>query len=78
MVRKYFLATAFVSITGSAFPQTTAEYYLVQDVTSRTCTVVDKKPEPTATNVVQVGPDAFKSRSEAEAAMKTIKACASN
>jgi hypothetical protein len=39
-------------------------------------TIVDKKP--TTTTVVQVGPMAFKTRTEAEAGMKTITVCSSN
>ena len=65
---------------GIAFPaaaQTTAveEYYVVQEPTTKKCTIVNQKP--TTTNVVQVGPLAFKTRTEAEAGMKTIKVCES-
>jgi hypothetical protein len=52
---------------------TTTEYFIVQDTTTKKCTIVEKKP--TTTSVVQVGPVAFKSRTEAEAGMKTIKVC---
>ena len=43
------------------------------DATTKKCTIVDKKP--TTTTSVQVGPVAFKTRTEAEAGMKTIKVC---
>ena len=52
------------------------EYYVVQDSATKKCTIVDKKP--TTTTVVQVGPMAFKTRTEAEAGMKTITVCSSN
>ena len=52
---------------------TTNEYYVVQDATTKKCTIVDTKP--TTTSVVQVGPMTFKSRTEAESGMKTIKVC---
>src|SRR6266480_5755069 len=52
---------------------TTTEYFVVQDTTTKKCTIVENKP--TTTTVVQVGPVAFKSRTEAEAGMKTIKVC---
>jgi hypothetical protein len=72
-------ATAF---GGAAYAQTTTttttatEYYVVQDATTKRCTIVDKKP--TTSTVLQVGPVAFKSRTEAEAGMKTIKVCTTN
>lgn len=67
------LASAFAM---SASAQVAAEYYVVQDTTTKRCTIVDKKP--TTTTVVQVGPMAFKTRTEAEAGMKTIAVCRSN
>jgi uncharacterized protein YdeI (BOF family) len=53
------------------------EYYVVQDVKTKKCTIVDKKPTSTTT-VTQVGPVAFKTRTEAEGSMKTIKVCTTN
>ncbi len=51
----------------------TTEYYVVQDATTKRCTIVDKKPS--TTTMVQVGPAMFKTRTEAETGMKTIKVC---
>jgi hypothetical protein len=72
--------TAFaIAFGGAAYAQTTTtatEYYVVQDATTKRCTIVDKKP--TTSTVLQVGPVAFKSRTEAEAGMKTIKVCTTN
>ena len=66
------LATA---IAVPAYAQTMAtEYYVVQDTSTKRCTIVDKKPT-TTTTVTQVGPVSFKTRSEAESGMKTIKVC---
>lgn len=53
------------------------EFYVVQDVKTKKCTIVDKKPT-TTTTVTQVGPVAFKTRTEAEAGMKTVKVCTTN
>ena len=79
MFAKYLASAALAAtVAGPVWAQTETEYYVVQDATSQTCTVVEKKPEPTATNVMQVGPAAFKSRAEAEAGMKSIKACTNN
>ena len=53
------LATA---IAVPAFAQSTAtEFYVVQDSSTKKCTIVDKKPT-TTTTVTQVGPVAFKTR----------------
>jgi len=73
---KYLIAAGLAfTFATSAFAQTT-EYYVVQDSATKKCTIVDKKP--TTTTMVQVGPMAFKSRTEAEAGMKTITVCSSN
>jgi hypothetical protein len=77
MTGRFFIAAALVSacaVTASA--QATTEYYVVQDSATKKCTIVDKRP--TTSTIVQVGPVAFKSRTEAEAGMKTITVCSSN
>lgn len=50
-------------------------YYVVQDVKTKKCTIVDKKP--TATEYTVIGGDGvmYKTRVEAESAMKTVKVC---
>jgi hypothetical protein len=61
----------------SAFAQDS--YFIVQDVKTKKCTVVDKKPA-TATEYTTVGPEGtvYKTRTEAENAMKTVKVCTSS
>jgi hypothetical protein len=74
MTRIAFAAALATALAFPAFAQSTVtEYYVVQDASTKKCTIVDKKP--TTTTTVQVGPVAFKSRTEAEAGMKTIKVC---
>jgi uncharacterized membrane protein len=68
------VATAF-AIPAFAQSTTVTEYYVVQDASTKKCTIVDKKP--TTTTMVQVGPVAFKTRAEAESGMNTIKVCES-
>jgi hypothetical protein len=74
-MKRFAIAAALASaIAVPAYAQSTVtEYYVVQDTSTKKCTIVDKKP--TTTTMVQVGPVAFKSRSEAEAGMKTVKVC---
>ena len=76
MNRTYLLAGALaVALTGSAYAQTT-EFYVVQDTSTKKCTIVDKKP--TTTTTVVVGDGVFKTKTEAETGMKSIKVCSSN
>jgi hypothetical protein len=64
----------------SAFAQTTvsSEYYVVRDATTKKCTIVDKKPVDTSMTVVSPSGTIYKSRTEAESGMKTVKVCTSN
>jgi hypothetical protein len=64
------------TIPAAAQTQTTTEYYVVQDVKTKKCTIVEKKP--TTTTEVTVLGNMFKTRNEAEAGMKTEKVCVSN
>ena len=66
MTRFVVAAALATLIAGPAFAQGTVstEYYVVQDASTKKCTIVDKKP--TTTTTVQVGPMAFKTRTEAE------------
>jgi hypothetical protein len=58
----------------SAAAQTTS-YYIVQDAATHHCTIVDQRP--VASTMTVVGPDGavYKTRNEAETAMKTVKVC---
>jgi len=78
-MKKILLSSAVVAFTvTSAFAQTavTSEYYVVRDATTKKCTIVDKKPTTTTTTVVDNG--VFKTRTEAETGMKTMKVCTDN
>jgi hypothetical protein len=69
-----------IAISGTfivpAAAQTTTEYYVVQDVKTKKCTIVEKKP--TTTTEVTVLGSTFKTRTEAETGMKTEKVCTTN
>ena len=62
-----------VAVSGAAFAE---EYYVVQDSSTKKCTIVDKKP--TTSTTVVVGNGVFKTKTEAETGMKSIKVCTSN
>ena len=65
-------------LAGSVAAETAiaAEFYVVRDATTKKCTIVDTKPTTTTTTVVDNG--TFKTRTEAESGMKTMKVCTSN
>ena len=73
------LMTAFAGllVAGLALPAAaqTETWYLVQDVKSKKCTITAQKP--TGTEYTMVGGDGtvYKTRVEAENAMKTVKVC---
>ena len=54
------------------------EFYVVQDVKTKKCTIVDKKPADTSMTVVSPSGTVYKTRAEAETSMKTVKVCTSN
>ena len=75
-MKRFLIASAlFAAFAAPSFAQTT-EFYIVQDATTKKCTIVDKKPTTTTTTIV--GDGVYKTRTEAETGMKTVKVCSSN
>jgi hypothetical protein len=66
------VATAFAS---SAFAQT-AEFYVVHEPATKKCTIVSERPKTATTTIVDG--KTFKTKVEAETAMKTMKVCTTN
>ncbi|BAR59937.1 hypothetical protein NK6_6786 [Bradyrhizobium diazoefficiens] len=76
---KLKIATAALMVAALSLPAFAAdEFYVVQDVKTKKCTVVDKKPTDTSMTVVSPSGTIYKSRTEAESGMKTVKVCTSN
>jgi hypothetical protein len=73
-MKKFVLSALIAFAATSAIAQTkvSTEYYVVRDPATKKCTIVDKKPT-TTTTIVDNG--IFKTRSEAETGMKTMKVC---
>ena len=67
-----------MAVAASAFAVTAvaAEIYVVRDATTKKCTIVDTKPTTTTTTIVDNG--TFKTKTEAETGMKTMKVCTTN
>ncbi|MDA9547880.1 hypothetical protein ACM43_26235 [Bradyrhizobium sp. CCBAU 45321] len=68
---------AAVALTSFAAPAFAQAFYVVQDVKTKKCTITESKPTTTETTVVS-GDTVYKTRSEAEAGMKSVKVCTSN
>ena len=67
---KLKIATAAVMIAAFSMPAFAAdEFYVVQDVKTKKCTIVDKKPTDTSMTVVSPAGTVYKSRSEAVSSM---------
>ena len=79
-MKKFLISGALAAFAiTSAFAQSatvSSEYYGVRDATTKKCTIVDKKPTTTTTTIVDNG--TFKTKTEAETGMKTIKVCTEN
>jgi hypothetical protein len=73
--RLILAATLVASLAAPAFAAD--EYLVVQDSTTKKCTVVDKKPTESTMTVVSPSGTVYKSKTEAETGMKTIKTCSS-
>jgi hypothetical protein len=74
-MKKLFAATLLLAFVTPALAAD--EFYVVQDVKTKKCTIVSEKPKDTVT-VTQIGPVAFKTRQEAEGSIKTTKVCTTN
>jgi len=67
MVKKLALAAAAVALLMST---ASADYYIVQEKATKKCKVVETKP--TETTWIQIGPAAFKTKSNGEKQIKTV------
>lgn len=73
MALKHVLAG--LALTALVTPAVAAEFYVVQDTSSKRCTIVEQKP--TTTTTVVVGNGTYTSRTEAETALKSVEVCSS-
>ena len=67
---------ACVLVTGLASPAWARHYYVVQNTKTLKCSVLPKKPKG-KTVIVVSGGAAYKSRSEARAALRAVGGCKS-
>ena len=76
---KIKLVAAAALVASFAAPAFAAdEFYVVQDVKTKKCTIVDKKPTELSMTIVSPSGTVYKTRAEAETGMKTVKVCSSH
>ena len=68
-MKKLIVVTGLFALVTPAMAD---EYYIVQSPTTKRCTIVEKRPEPSAGLVIGIP---FGVRVEAESRMKTVKEC---
>jgi hypothetical protein len=79
MTMKIKLVTAAALVASFAAPAFAAdEFYVVQDVKTKKCTIVDKKPAESSMAIVSPSGTVYKTRADAETGMKTVKVCSSH
>jgi hypothetical protein len=73
IMKKLIVCGALAAFALGTQAASAAEFYIVRDATTKKCTVVDSKPTTTTTTVV--GNGVYKTKVEAESAVKTTKVC---
>jgi hypothetical protein len=79
--RRFFVKKATVAIMTSYFAPNFApsaranEFYIIRDLTTQKCSVVDKRPITNLTTITLADDSIYKSRIDAEAALTKIKVC---
>ena len=72
MKRVIIAATLVVTFAGPALAE---DFYVVRNATTHKCTIVNKAPTEKSVTVVSPSGTVYKTRTEAESGMKTIKVC---
>jgi hypothetical protein len=73
MKKAIMAATMIAAFIAPTFA--TGEYYVVQDVRTKKCSVIDEKPTDSSKPFVNAAGIVYRTRSEAESGMKSVKVC---
>lgn len=71
-MRKLLIGSALLVF---ATPALADDFYIVQDMSTKRCQIVEEKPASTTTTTTVVGDTVYKTRVEAQNALKTVKVC---
>src|SRR5436190_1786459 len=69
------LTFAWLALAASTCVCSAAEFYVVQDATTRQCRVVEQKPSGAQVLVVGSGNQVYATKDEADAAMRSASLC---
>ena len=72
-MKKLIVCGALAAFALGTLADSAPAFYIIRDATTKKCTVVDTKPTTTTTTVV--GDGVYKTKTEAESAVKTSKVC---
>ena len=79
MKRSLLCAVFVLTLNGSGLAQPAAgnapAFYVLLNSLTKTCTVVDKTPRTDTPNITVASDAIYKTRAEAESAVKTLKPC---
>ena len=78
MKRSLLCAIVVLALNSSGFAQLAGRgpaFYVVLNSLTKNCTVVDKTPRTDTPNITVASDAIYKTRAEAEAAIKTLKSC---
>ena len=73
MTKLLTTAATIVALTAPAFAQAT--FYVVQDTTTKRCTVVKERPTTKTMVIVGDSGKVYATEAEAQSAIRTIKVC---
>jgi hypothetical protein len=76
-IMRFKTLIAAAVMTAVAAPAFAQSFYVVQDVKTKKCTITETKPTTSEVTVVS-GDTVYKTKTEAEAGMKTVKVCTTN
>jgi hypothetical protein len=82
-MKRYLIGAALLASAGPAFAQTSTttssgssdSFYVVQEPSTKKCTITTSKPAGTTTTVIGGDGSVYKTRTDAEAAMKKVTVC---
>ena len=74
-MKKALVGIALFLITSFVAPVWADEFYIVRDLATQKCTVVDKRPTTDTRTITLATDTIYKSRADAESGVKTIKVC---
>lgn len=74
-MKKALVGMAIFLVAGGAAPARADEFYIVRDLTTQKCTVVNKRPTTDTRTITLATDTIYKSQADAEFGMKTIKVC---